>query len=157
MRLFQLFFCVVLPSTSKLGSLRLTLSAFTKKGKPPESLCVRQKMKKEKKDQYFFLHMLAGPTGIEPATPGLKVRCSSLTELRTRTISVVADRKIRRGFLAFRLKRDKKGMLCNCVGSEDCCHEASDSILRVENDLNRSCSFFRKSVDSFPLNPDSLH
>ena len=27
----------------------------------------------------------AGPTGIEPATPGLKVRCSSLTELRTPT------------------------------------------------------------------------
>jgi hypothetical protein len=25
---------------------------------------------------------LAGSTGIEPATPGLKVRCSSLTELR---------------------------------------------------------------------------
>ena len=25
---------------------------------------------------------MAGPTGIEPATPGLKVRCSILTELR---------------------------------------------------------------------------
>jgi hypothetical protein len=31
---------------------------------------------------------MAGPTGIEPATPGLKVRCSSLTELRTRTYFV---------------------------------------------------------------------
>ena len=30
----------------------------------------------------------AGPTGIEPATPGLKVRCSSLTELRTRKDSL---------------------------------------------------------------------
>ena len=27
---------------------------------------------------------MAGPTGVEPATLGLKVRCSSLTELRTR-------------------------------------------------------------------------
>ncbi len=26
--------------------------------------------------------VLAGPTGIEPVTPGLKVRCSVLTELR---------------------------------------------------------------------------
>ena len=34
----------------------------------------------------------AGPTGIEPATPGLKVRCSSLTELRTRSLFVEADR-----------------------------------------------------------------
>jgi hypothetical protein len=25
---------------------------------------------------------LAGPTGIEPVTPGLRVRCSGLTELR---------------------------------------------------------------------------
>ena len=32
-----------------------------------------------------LLRHKAGPTGIEPATPGLKVRCSSLTELRTRT------------------------------------------------------------------------
>jgi hypothetical protein len=32
---------------------------------------------------------LAGPTGIEPATPGLKVRCSSLTELRALTLKDV--------------------------------------------------------------------
>ena len=31
---------------------------------------------------------LAGPTGVEPATLGLKVRCSSLTELRTRKDSL---------------------------------------------------------------------
>ncbi len=29
---------------------------------------------------------MAGPTGIEPATLGLRVRCSSLTELRTRIV-----------------------------------------------------------------------
>ncbi len=28
----------------------------------------------------------AGSTGVEPATPGLKVRCSSLTELRALTL-----------------------------------------------------------------------
>ena len=32
--------------------------------------------------------ILAGPTGVEPATLGLKVRCSSLTELRTRKDSL---------------------------------------------------------------------
>jgi|WetSurMetagenome_2_1015567.scaffolds.fasta_scaffold39169_2 hypothetical protein len=32
---------------------------------------------------------MAGPTGIEPATLGLRVRCSSLTELRTRTIPLL--------------------------------------------------------------------
>jgi hypothetical protein len=35
-----------------------------------------------------YLAEEAGPTGIEPATPGLKVRCSSLTELRTRKDSL---------------------------------------------------------------------
>ena len=35
-----------------------------------------------------YLGQEAGPTGIEPATPGLKVRCSSLTELRTRKDSL---------------------------------------------------------------------
>ncbi len=51
-----------------------------------------------------FKEILAGPTGIEPATPGLKVRCSSLTELRTPLKSLRTDRKMRRGFLAFRLE-----------------------------------------------------
>ena len=41
----------------------------------------------------------AGPTGIEPATPGLKVRCSSLTELRTHLLDS-ADRKTVRGFFS---------------------------------------------------------
>jgi hypothetical protein len=43
--------------------------------------------------------VVAGPTGIEPATPGLKVRCSSLTELRTHQIDA-ADRKTTRGFFS---------------------------------------------------------
>jgi hypothetical protein len=42
---------------------------------------------------------LAGPTGIEPATPGLKVRCSSLTELRTH-LTKGSDRKTTRGFFS---------------------------------------------------------
>ena len=59
---------------------------------------------------------MAGPTGIEPATPGLKVRCSSLTELRTRTCFVAADRKTQGGFLVFRFQTSKKvkhyGVVC---------------------------------------------
>ena len=50
---------------------------------------------------------MAGPTGIEPATPGLKVRCSSLTELRAHELNAVADSE-RRGFLAFRLWLNNK-------------------------------------------------
>ena len=42
---------------------------------------------------------MAGPTGIEPATPGLKVRCSSLTELRTHQLNA-ADRKTLKGFFS---------------------------------------------------------
>jgi hypothetical protein len=42
---------------------------------------------------------VAGPTGIEPATPGLKVRCSSLTELRTH-LSNAADSKTVKGFFS---------------------------------------------------------
>ena len=52
--------------------------------------------------------MWAGPTGIEPATPGLKVRCSSLTELRTPLKLLRTDRKMRRGFLAFLLEIEVK-------------------------------------------------
>ncbi len=39
---------------------------------------------KQSLNQTLIKELKAGPTGIEPATPGLKVRCSSLTELRTR-------------------------------------------------------------------------
>jgi hypothetical protein len=35
-----------------------------------------------KKQQDKCAYKVAGPTGIEPVTPGLKVRCSILTELR---------------------------------------------------------------------------
>ncbi len=44
-------------------------------------------------------NLMAGPTGIEPATPGLKVRCSSLTELRTHLPNVV-DSKTVKGFFS---------------------------------------------------------
>ena len=40
---------------------------------------------------------VAGPTGIEPATPGLKVRCSSLTELRAHPTDYVAHMKNKKG------------------------------------------------------------
>jgi hypothetical protein len=30
--------------------------------------------------------MMAGPAGVEPTTPGLKVRCSILAELRARAV-----------------------------------------------------------------------
>lgn len=42
---------------------------------------------------------MAGPTGVEPATLGLKVRCSVLTELRTHLLSAV-DRKTLKGFFS---------------------------------------------------------
>ena len=35
----------------------------------------------------------AGPAGIEPTTPGLKVRCSSLAELRALLSRVCAHRR----------------------------------------------------------------
>ncbi len=35
---------------------------------------------------------MAGPTGIEPATLGLRVRCSSLTELRTRAVDEIENK-----------------------------------------------------------------
>jgi hypothetical protein len=38
----------------------------------------------------------AGPTGIEPATPGLKVRCSSLAELRALLGRFSAHRRIKK-------------------------------------------------------------
>ena len=38
---------------------------------------------------------------LNPRPSGLKVRCSSLTELRTRTLFVEADRKTQGGFLVF--------------------------------------------------------
>jgi hypothetical protein len=50
---------------------------------------------------------VAGPTGIEPATPGLKVRCSSLTELRTHQIDA-ADRKTTRGFFSVSIPSNQK-------------------------------------------------
>ena len=40
---------------------------------------------------------LAGPTGIEPATPGLKVRCSSLAELRALLSECVAHMRNKKG------------------------------------------------------------
>jgi hypothetical protein len=48
----------------------------------------------------------AGPTGIEPATPGLKVRCSSLTELRAHNLLLIG--KLIRGSLAFRFSMTLK-------------------------------------------------
>ncbi len=63
---------------------------------------------KQSLNQTLVKELKAGPTGIEPATPGLKVRCSSLTELRTRARFVAADRTIRRGFLVFRFFKRKK-------------------------------------------------
>jgi hypothetical protein len=57
--------------------------------------------------------MGAGPTGIEPATPGLKVRCSSLAELRALLGRLVLIGETRKRFfsvsirhLSNRLKRD---------------------------------------------------
>ena len=44
--------------------------------------------------------ILAGPTGIEPATPGLKVRCSSLTELRALSVYFSLIGKTRKGFFS---------------------------------------------------------
>ena len=42
---------------------------------------------------------MAGPTGVEPATPGLKVRCSILTEPRAHALTV-ADSKSEKGFFS---------------------------------------------------------
>ena len=58
---------------------------------------------------------MAGPTGIEPATPGLKVRCSSLTELRTHRIDA-ADRKTLKGFFSVsivirEIEKEKESLL----------------------------------------------
>ena len=39
--------------------------------------------------QYKSVRGKAGPTGIEPAAYGLRVRRSSLTELRTRNVSLL--------------------------------------------------------------------
>jgi hypothetical protein len=66
---------------------------------------------------------MAGPTGIEPATPGLKVRCSSLTELRTHRI-YAADRKTRKGFFSVsivirEIEKEKESLL----DFEEACYE----------------------------------
>ena len=44
-----------------------------------------------------YLEPMAGPTGIEPVTPGLKVRCSSLTELRAPQGDFIAHRRNKKG------------------------------------------------------------
>ncbi len=51
--------------------------------------------------------MKAGPTGIEPATPGLKVRCSSLTELRTH-LPNAGDSKTAQGFFSVSVNKWSK-------------------------------------------------
>jgi hypothetical protein len=51
--------------------------------------------------------METGPTGIEPATPGLKVRCSSLTELRALMLRLL-EGETSWGFLAFLSWRVRK-------------------------------------------------
>ncbi len=51
--------------------------------------------KKERGKQDKFTRGVAGPTGIEPATPGLKVRCSVLTELRALPVYVVQEQSFK--------------------------------------------------------------
>ncbi len=43
-----------------------------------------------------------------------------------------------------------------CLGSEDCCHEAFDFILRVEDGFDGSRAFFGEFVDAFSFNPDAF-
>ena len=50
----------------------------------------------------------AGPTGVEPATLGLKVRCSSLTELRTRTHFWCSCQENAKGFFSVSDKKKQK-------------------------------------------------
>ena len=75
--------------------------------------------------------MMAGPTGIEPATPGLKVRCSSLTELRTHRIDA-ADRKTTRGFFSVsvvnrEIEKEGEGLL----DFEEACYKSFDVLVHA--------------------------
>jgi hypothetical protein len=54
------------------------LSEFNLRG------CLKKKKEREKQDK--LVSVVAGPTGIEPAAYGLRVRRSSLTELRAHRI-----------------------------------------------------------------------
>lgn len=44
-----------------------------------------------------------------------------------------------------------------CLGTQDCCHEASDLILRVEDGFDGPGALFGEFVDTFPLNPGAFY